>query len=327
MLHVFVMARGATCGAFALATALVLGGCASEAVDGAESGTDDVISGRARVTHGDDGALRLTTPLTARVESCTNKASCTDADGDGLVDAWEALILERLHPAVTFDEDEPLLGKDDAFAALGRVYARDATHVTAIVLLVYAKDYGAPNWLCFGASAHAGDVERDALDLELQGKGDVIVRNAFTTGHEGTEDDQSRVWKSAELSKLETIEDEKTKEPRWRVYASQSKHATYASKEHCENVRLAKFTHRFCVNEDCAPDRVRDSARYTRVPAISNAGEPGKPIVDDLAPLGFKGERAWSDAKFCGGLTVDAEAKKECPPSIKSKLLLDPFRK
>ncbi len=312
------MARGAI-GAIALAVGLVIG-CASPA-DDTETDSDEVIGARAQVTRGADGALKLTTPLAARVADC--KGACTDADGDGLVDAWEALVLDRLHPAVTFDEDEPLLDKDDAFAALGRIYARDATHLTANILLVYAKDYGAPNWLCFGASAHPGDVERVALDLELVGAGDVVVRNAFTTGHEGTEDDQSKVWKTSELRKLEVIEDATTREPRWRVYASQSKHATYASKEHCESVRLAKLTHRFCVNEDCAPDRVRDRARYTRVPSISNAGEPGKPLVDDLAPLGFAGERAWSDKRFCGGVKVSPD--EECPPSIKSKLLLDPF--
>jgi len=315
------MVRGAF-GAVALATGLVIG-CASPTED-AETGSDDVIGGRTHVTRGDDGALKLTTPLVARVEAC--QGACVDADGDGLVDAWEKLVLDRLHPAVTFDEDEPLLDKDDAFAALGRLYARDATHLTAIVLLVYAQDYGAPNWLCFGASKHPGDVERVALDLELVGKGDVVVKNAFTTGHEGTEDDQSHVWKTAELKKLEVIDDALSGgEPRWRVYASQSKHATYVSKEHCENVRLAKLTHRFCVNEDCAPDRVRDQAKYTKLPSIVNAGEPGKPIVDDLGPLGFKGERAWSEAKFCGG--VKTSPNEECPPSIKSKLLLDPFKK
>jgi hypothetical protein len=167
-----------------------------------------------------------------------------------------------------------------------------------------------------------------ALDLELEGDagGNAVVTAMFTTGHEGTEDDQSRIWKGADLPGLEVIDDPVTHEPRWRVYASQAKHATYATKKHCEGVRLKKLTHRFCVNEDCAPDGVgaEDVARYTRVPRIMNAGEINGRRVEDLGVLGFKGEGAWNDMKFCGGLP-SSDGREECPPTIKSKLLKDPF--
>src|SRR5262249_12006104 len=158
---------------------------------------------------------------------------------------------------------------------------------------------------------------------QLVGKnGNAMVTSLFTTGHEGTEDDQSRIWSGADLPHLESIEDPVTKEPRWRVYSSQAKHATYATKNQCESVRMKAILHRICVNEDCAPDGVseKDLPRFTRVPKVLNAGEQNGQRVTDLGVLGFKGEGAWNDLKFCGGLAVD-RAKDDCPPTVKSKLL------
>jgi hypothetical protein len=316
------------------ASALALAACTGSS-DDVESSSDDITgAARAHVTRAEGGALGFATPIAARVDACTSGPdACKDADHDGLVDAWEAAVLDRLRPAVTFDEDEPLI-KDGsaAFAMLGRVFPGAAGHVVVNILLLYTSDYGAQNPVCFHKSKHAGDVERVALELELDeskgSAGGARVIAAFTTGHEGTEDDQSRVWKGDELGKtLKYINDGATHEPRWQVFPSQNKHATYATIEQCQAVHLKQWTHDFCIDEDCAPDRVRDAARFTRVPAIINAGEPGAPLSDDLAPLGFPSERAWSDDKFCGslGATLDAEAKKECPPSVKSKLLKNPF--
>lgn len=307
--------------------ALVGCGAAGEEV-GSES--DDVVAGAAAKVSRAGGGLRIETGVAARMADCKAAGdACSDRDGDGLVDAWEAAILDRLRPAVTFDEDEPLMKQDnhDAFAMLGRVFPRANGHVVVNVLLLYTRDYGAQNPVCLHTSRHAGDVERVAMDLELSADGrSASVVAAFTTGHEGTEDDQSRVWKGAELgSTLRYVDDPSTHQPRWQVFPSQNKHATYATVEQCQGVHLKQWTHDFCIDEDCKPDKVRDPARFTRIPPIANAGEPGKPLTDDLGGLGFPRERAWSDDKFCGGLQVDADAKKDCPPSVKSKLLRDPF--
>lgn len=311
------------------ATITALAGCSAPADD--EDGASDdavVAAARSHVTRAPGGAFVLTTPLAARIADCTG--ACVDADEDGLSDAWEDLVLARLRPAVTFDEDEPMLSRDhatDTIAALGRVTPGEAGRVFVDVVLLYTRDYGAPTFFCMSKSKHAGDVERVALDVEIRGRGDAVVRAAFTTGHEGTEDDQSRLFSGAALATLESIDDDATHEPRWRVYGSQAKHATYATKDLCEHAKMSSFTHQVCILENCAPDRVaeRDLPRYTRLPAVANAGEPDAPRTDDLSALGFPGERAWGDARFCGGLDVDAKTRAACPPPVKEKLVSNPF--
>src|SRR5690349_13787919 len=93
----------------------------------------------------------------------------------------------------------------DAFAAIGRVFpspdSRD--RVVVSVMLLYARDYGAPNVFCFHAKNHAGDAERAALELEITGGGNAVSRAAYTTGHEGTEDDQTTIVRDGEQKRLE----------------------------------------------------------------------------------------------------------------------------
>src|SRR5687768_9859463 len=59
---------------------------------------------------GDEGFAMLSN-LPAKNTDCLamdNNAPCGDVDGDGLTDAWEDHLLERMHPVLRFDEDEPL---------------------------------------------------------------------------------------------------------------------------------------------------------------------------------------------------------------------------
>ena len=309
------------------AIAIALGAVACTAtVEDVGASADDITEGGPHVTRSDGGALSFHAGRAARVAAC--HASCADADGDGLVDAWEASVLEHLRPTVTFDEGEPLLkkGSKDVFASLARVAPVGTDRVLVNILLLYTRDFGAQNPLCFHASSHAGDVEHVALELQLVGtKGDAVVRRMYTTGHEGTEDDQSRVFEGAALGTLVYLDDPATGEPRWNVYASRSKHATYATKKLCESSHFKSLTHRFCLDEDCSPDGVSDPARFTVLPPVTNAGEPAHHLVDALDALGFPGEAAWTDARFCGGLKVDANAYENCPPPVKDKIAEDPF--
>lgn len=309
--------------AFALAMLLAaIPACALES-ERTGASNDAVVADAARVTRASDGAFRLESSIPARVANCGGPA-CADEDGDGLVDAWEDAVLAELTPTVTFDEDEPMLKNEsrDAFGAIGRVFPDPSAEgrVIVSVLLLYARDYGAPNPLCFHARAHAGDAERAALQLELVGRGDAISRAAYTTGHEGTPDDQTRIVRGRDQAELEDIGG------RWRVYSSQSKHATYMNKKHCEEARLSSFLHRFCASEDCAPDRVSDPERFTRLPKVLNVGEPGRPRADDLSSLGFRGVRAWDEARFCGGLEgIEDDDRAKCPDPLSAKLPKNPF--
>ncbi len=293
-----------------------------------EHSQEDFTGPEMRVKRDSDGAFRVEATLAARTAECDAPVPrCNDSDRDGLVDLWEDAILEHMHPAVTFDEDEPLLrsGSRDAFGALGRVFPApdNPNRVIVSVQLLYTRDYGAQNPACFGISAHPGDVERAAFELELLGAGNAIMTAAYTTGHEGTATDQTTIVRGRELSRLEHVGSPPIG-VRWRVYSSQSKHATYMSKNHCENARFPPLF-AVCASEDCAPDSVADPERFTRVPKILNAGEDAARRAGDLGVIGFPGIDAWSDAKFCGGLDVTPAQERKCPDSLRTKLSKDPF--
>ncbi len=263
------------------------------------------------------GTLSLQTNLPHHVGPCAAlgfvDTPCADADGDGLVDAWEELALDRLRPFVVLDEDEnDELALDPAFAlgVVGRVAPiGDLLHV--YMMLGYAKDFGS----C-GFTSHNGDSERVALALApIDGSdGDVAVAIAYTAAHEGTDNDHGRLFQAADFGELTFQTDPATGEPRWAVFASANKHATYASIDICEDVSNTP-----CLDEDCGPDGV-DVATYTRLFPFVNAGEEASHLVDDLAGLGFPGDDAWASQDFCGGLGGDG-----CSSPVREKLLANPF--
>jgi hypothetical protein len=313
-----------------------LGGCLAEAGDEADDDVEEITedlesASGPRVTRLSDGAFQITTATAARVADCTG--ACVDADGDGLVDAWETAVLDRLRPAITFDEDEPLMagGNADPMGMVGRVFPSGGSKVVASFLLLYGRDYGVANPLCFSHTHHPGDAERAALELEIVGKKRAIARAAYTTGHEGTKDDQTRIFRGTALKTLESVKDSKTGQARWRVYASQKKHATYATKSLCENAKFSSFAHQFCGQEDCGADvLVGSTARFTQLLPIVNSGEKNKPMANDLGRLGarnggrgFVGERVWGSPHFCGGREV--ANRDDCPGSLEGKLLRNPF--
>jgi hypothetical protein len=309
-------------GAFIAIVASALVGCATTSADDVASSADEINGDAVRVTRAPDGGFRFQSSIAARCDGCA------DVDRDGLNDAWEDAVLAKVAPFVTFDEDEPLMKSDnrDAFAAIGRVFPSPGSRdrVVVSVLLLYARDYGAANPVCFSAHDHAGDAERAALELEITGAGDAVSRAAYTTGHEGTEDDQTTIVRDGDQKRLEDVGG------RWRVYSSQKKHATYMSKEHCESARFHKWTHQFCASEDCAPDKMsdEDQARFTRLPKVLNVGELDAPRRenDDLGRLGFDGVRAWSEERFCGGVKgLSAEEVAKCPDALRAKLPKNPF--
>lgn len=267
-----------------------------------------------------EGALGLTTNLPALTAACQAVQAagvpCLDADEDGLADAWEDLVLERMQPLSRYDEDEPLVA-DASFvtANVGRValIAAEPLEVNVYVMLGYSRDYGSCSF-----TSHNGDSERVALKLRQMGDapGDVSVAAAYTAAHEGTATDHGRVFSGADLSQLSFTDDPATGEPRWVVFPSASKHATYATVDICEGISVIP-----CFDEDCNPDGVSDPATFDRLPPVHNAGEEQRPLLTDLGAIGFPGDDAWADQEFCGGLG-NGEA---CSSAVREKLLNDPF--
>lgn len=265
-----------------------------------------------------DGALALRTNLPAHSDAClavdATETPCEDKDGDGLVDAWEALVLEHLRPRVELDEEEAMLTDAKGhFAIVARVTPRDAalgakSTVIAYMMLGYARDYGS----C-GITAHNGDSERVALELRVDG-GDAFVRKAYTAAHEGAVTDDGHVYEGAALATDLRYLDE-AKGPRWLVFPSANKHATYASIEACEAHSSVP-----CVQEDCGADGVADRSAYRVLAPFANAGEPSKPLLTDLASVGFPGDQAWADQKFCGG-----RGGSSCSSPVLEKLTKNPF--
>ena len=228
---------------------------------------------------------------------------CEDEDQDGLVDLWEDIALEAFHPMRVLDEDEPAHTDDAVLADIGRVAPIDGERVHLYIMLGWSVDYGR----C-GVSGHNGDSERVALDVRLQGPR-AIVEQVYTAAHEGTVLDHGGVVD--DLTTLSVSE-----EPRWQVFVSEGKHATYPSIEVCENVSFVP-----CVDEDCAPDGVAQPADYQRIPDIWNAGEEDHPRLSSLEVAGFPGDDAWADQEFCGGLDRGGS----CSSAVREKLLNNPF--
>ena len=240
----------------------------------------------ARTELTEDGRLALRAEGPARVLDCPG---CSDRDGDGLVDVWESLVLDRFRPLLRFDELEQLIDDEEGVLRfIGRVAPVEG-RVRVFLVVAYSRDYGA----CVGISSHDGDTERVALDLALEGAGDAVMVGAYTAAHEYTAFDESRTFVGVEMEALRFTEGEA---PRWLVYPARDKHGTYANLDICENVSPIP-----CVDEDCAPDGVADPERFDVLPPVYNAGEDEARLLDDLGRVGFPGERAWGEGRFCGG--------------------------
>lgn len=259
-------------------------------------------------------AFECNVPAGVRACAAVAGAPCADVDADGLSDAWEDLLLAAMRPLRRFDEAEQLLDDPAAVVAdVGRVVAV-GDRFRVYVMLGYSVDYGS----C-GFTSHNGDSERVVLDLAAYaegGPGGVVMAGAYTAAHEGTASDHGEVFTGAGLEQLVFTVDAATSDPRWVVFPSADKHATYATVQICEGVSPLP-----CFDEDCAPDDVDDPAAFDVLPAnFVNAGEEAAPRVTDLTAVGFPGDDAWAVQDFCGGLGGDG-----CSAPVRDKLLVDPF--
>ena len=270
-------------------------------------------------TEWDGEQLTVRVNVPPEVDACLDAAldvtglDCEDADKDGWVDGWEDAVIGLVNPAIRFDEAEPLFDDPDAVLAnVARLTEVDGD-LRVYLMLGYSRDYGR----C-GISAHDGDSERVAFNLVRLGTdGDVAVTAFYTAAHEGTLTDHGEVFAGWDRSLLTFENDPLHGGPRWVVFASDGKHATYGSLERCETAEWAP-----CLEEDCGPDGVSVAA-YTVINAVHNAGEPEHPRLEALDPIGFPGDHAWLEQPFCGGGT--GGWGDGCSSSVRSKLTEDPF--
>ena len=260
-----------------------------------------------------DGLLALSSPTPIRISDCEPALSCRDEDGDGLTDAWEELALDRLRPLLRLHPRDGLLGDPRAVVAgVARVSPASLTPlaVNLYFMIGYSRDYGSS---CFGITHHHGDSERVALRVLSRGPTEVVVDAAYTAAHEGAPGDRSRRFLAEELPRaLRYAEDPETREPRWVIYPSRDKHASYANPGLCE--RASRLP---CLEEDCAG---AGGAAYELLPRFANAGEERAPALTELSALGFPGDDAWAERRFCGGVREG-----HCASPVRYKLLRDPF--
>jgi hypothetical protein len=144
----------------------------------------------------------------------------------------------------------------------------------------------------------------------------VLLVGTYTAAHEGTALDHGLVLGEGELAGALFEADDVTGEPRWVVFSSDGKHATYHSIDACENAEWV-----LCIEEDCAPDGVDNPEDFDVLPPFINAGEEDAPRWTDLSAIGFAGDEAWLDQPFCGGQGQGGT----CSSSLLEKLVVDPF--
>ena len=266
----------------------------------------------------EDHILGLWSNQPISVDSCeilnVDGLDCSDVDLDGLTDVWEEIAMTHLRPILLLDEQEPFVYDPTGyFAQIIRISPHEVTNewIDLYSVLAWSEDYGR----C-GITDHHGDSERIVIRLQVDYvENTVYFWNVYTAGHEGTLTDTSRIWNQEEMIEFDFMIDENTSFPRWIVYPSEAKHATFATIDHCEQISFIP-----CLDEDCAPDNVISIDDWYLFGEAINVGEEQTPLVDDLSDFGFLDERAWANQDFCGGL-----GGSNCSSSILEKLTSNPF--
>lgn len=268
-----------------------------------------------------DGRLAVHVAVPMDVEACRPLEAlgrvCTDGDRDGLTDAWEATVLEQLVPVVRLTIDDPFFADPEAkLVAIGRVHRRGDRRVLVNIVLAYTRDYGSCE-----LGAHPGDAERVALLLDAPTPHDAVVSATFLAAHEGgTVYDEPNLGAMQYLDPPDEFRANGDTGPRWLVYASEKKHASYPNVAACEAARDL-----VCLVETCGTPLDASGFDFGDPgdvhPPVYNAGEADARLLSALDDIGFIGEDAWDDQAFCGG----APRSGACPPSIRSKLAHDPF--
>jgi hypothetical protein len=213
-----------------------------------------------------DGAARAELPP-------REAAAVLDGDGDGIADAEEQALAEKYFPYLS-------LSPSDACPRHGVLYRlaphpADASKLAVWYVVLYEKDCG--------ALGHVGDDEvfGALLDPKLPPPAGLLALRAIS--HQGTVCE-----KKTSCGSLPGCEPCATAARGGQqvpvVFSSLNKHGGYVKESTCDlNV--------LCDLGGCA------LASTPSAPPLVNAGEPGKPLVQDLTTQGFiNAKNGWSEA-------------------------------
>jgi hypothetical protein len=260
--------------------------------------------------------------------------TASDPDDDGVDQAVEDAMLQRLNPQIGLDEEEDWLQARpiDKVVQFGRVTPYPNRQVGRYLLVYYAttwsRDYGR---FAIGldvydrevAQRHNGDVELVVEAWEILDPKTAALRWVFTSAH-GAETLHSGVWaaegSSCNDGKVAYGPDQRIcatlsfSGGRLSLQASEDKHAFYPTVAACEAVRLA-INLGTGIGEDCG-------GGGSFIFEVYNAGEPGLRLLDDIGGL-FAGEKLWTgdaSGQFCGGHEGSYNPDLPCPGRVGNRL-------
>lgn len=189
--------------------------------------------------------------------------SGTDLDGDGLDDAYEAKVASDYLPFLSFDPGD---GCPRALIVY-RVYPHPEAPKTRLHVIIDTLLE-----IDCGASGHTGDNEVFAMTIDPSkpAPGGILAMRAIS--HQATACEKiTNCGTCAGLAACTMATRKGAMFP--VVFYSKDKHGPYLKESDCDN---ACFFTNFCT---LAPTPTE--------PKMVNAGEPGKPLVNDLTKAGY----------------------------------------
>ncbi len=239
------------------------------------------------------------------VQTAQAATSVIDRDSDNIDDNLEVWIAQQYSPMLRFDEGESfaptirILWQVHPLGCIGQDCS-SPMRVAVTYVMLYQMDGGRS-----GIMGHCGDNERVSLHIDLSNNTTNISTrfvkayyNHHTTGTWHT----SLEWKNG----------------RPVVYVSEDKHASYSTKQECEQSSPVTESLPFYIpisplDEDC------DEGHWfsTVVSSSDNVGEVNHQLVGNLGGV-FSGEHAWDRNDFCGGYT-SSSCGNSCASSNYSK--------
>lgn len=201
-----------------------------------------------------------------------------DADGDGIDDATEQNIAEAYFPyySVAPDDTCPLHGV--VFRAAP--HPDDATKIAIWYVVLFQNDCG--------ANGHVGDDEGigAVIDPAVPAPEGILALRAIS--HQGTLCEKITTCGTLPSCDACTTA-QKAGKPFPVIFPSVNKHGNYASESSCD-------TNFICDFGGCTLNPTPSA------PPFVNAGEPGKPLTNDLSTNGgfIDGAHGWTEQELMG---------------------------